>query len=251
MKKSLIIITLSVIVVILFKLAIQEQRVELYQSEEPQIIKENQYLEVVELKALKQTSNVSKESEKSISQEQKYQLQNFLRDRGYSEWADVDGEFKEVPFDYHAYDDQSLKDIADSGDRVAQMVFSERAILKQDYVNAEIYAYKSILNGYTKPIKNIISANMHKLGEKKSLGDLESAKLLYIEAMAWFEVASIRNDPFLLKSKSLYKNYSQGLNVNDADRNRIKELGKEFYNKLVSERLANGLDEFDNSFPDG
>lgn len=180
----------------------------------------------------------------------KYKVEEWLIGRGYIEMANVDGKFQEVPLDYHGYDDASLKSIADSGDKIAQMLYAERLMKSGVYDSARHYAYKSVINGYTKPIKDLVAINMHRFSQELSAANQKTAKSFYIEAMAWFEVAAIRKDPFLLQSKDVYKHYGKNLSLDKTDQEKIKKKGLALYNQLVSDRLDAGFDEFDNAFPE-
>lgn len=176
-------------------------------------------------------------------------VKNWLHSRGYVDMEVINGRLQEVPTDYNSYNESTLKSLADSGDPIAQMYFSERQLTKQNYLNAEKYARAAVINGLSKPIKNLVSVEIHKLGVARSNSSSAEAKEHYKKAMAWFEVASMRNDKFMTQMKQSYEVYSKGLDLTPADQAQIKKLAEEMYKTLEDERINKGLGSFDNSLP--
>lgn len=176
------------------------------------------------------------------------EVKNWLSSRGYVEMTMVDGKFQEVPSDYNSYNEDTLKSLADSGDRIAQMYYSEKQMSKGDFLKAEEYAYLAVENGFTKPIKDLVAVNIAKAMQELKQGNDEFAKKAYIDAMAWKEVVNVRKDPWL--NLEGYNVYSNKFEIAESDKQLIKERSIELYNQLKEGRLKKGLGEFDNSIPD-
>jgi len=198
-----------------------------------------------------QTNPISPPNKNTSSQSDvpEMAVKNWLHSRGYVDMEVINGKLQEIPTDYNSYSEPTLKSLADSDDPIAQMYYSDRQLTKQNYLDAEKYARAALINGLSKPIKNLVSVEIHKLGVARSNSSSAEAKEHYKKAMAWFEVASIRNDKFMTQMKQSYEVYSKDLELTPADQAQIKKLAEEMYKSLEDERINKGLGSFDNSLP--
>ena len=150
--------------------------------------------------------------------------------------------------DYLSYDDEQLRNLADQGDRAAQLLLGVRLSIRAPE-QAKHYFRQAAVRGYTTTLINIADLNMRTVREYQSQPGDDNRALAnesLVEAAAWALVAEIRGDP---SGTHRFDQYSQDFELTEEITNKVCERAEDYYLSLQSDRESLGLMEFDDSPP--
>ncbi|MFZ5841850.1 MAG: hypothetical protein ACOY3E_03035 [Pseudomonadota bacterium] len=162
---------------------------------------------------------------------------------GYVDYIEQNGVMVPQSNSYDSYPVKTLQQIADLGDRNAQLLFAQKMMEAGNVEAAKPYLIQASVRGFTKSVIDLAQIHM----DIGSQTDINGAKESMIEAYAWLVVASRRGD---LNGDLLRQGIQRGpFKLDNADVQRAEEVARGKYDSLLAERRRIGLPDFDNAAP--
>lgn len=160
--------------------------------------------------------------------------------KGYTDWL-------RVRPDYIAYSTETLRTLADNGDREAQLLLGSRIQLSDPQLALK-YFKDAAVRGYTLTLLYIsnIYLMMAQNRTERAIGPKNNDAYYYSEAVAWILVGEARGD-----SGASFRLARLLEEVPESERSELLSLACQiapvYYEELVTNRTDLGLGPFDNS----
>jgi hypothetical protein len=193
--------------------------------------------EVIPTSSMEKSQNVSETNSQEVAQLD--EVINWQEARG---WYDTSNNTQD---DYKTYSDDTLRQLAESGDLRALHLLAQWA---PEETSKELLT-KAAIYGSTFALFNLSNNILAHSGITRDMSE-ERKRPVLIESAAHIMVATIRGD--ILNTKHLGINIIEGrfnMKLSDDDLELVNARAQEIYSSLESQRISLGLGKFDNSIP--